>query len=625
MLAPLSWIKEYVDVTLPAKELGDKLTEIGLSTEKIIKTEDDTIFELEITPNRPDLLSIVGVAREIAAVEKKSVKFPKLKTTLKPGEKILPFKILGNPKINPRFSAIIIKGITVKQSPEWLKKRLEKIGQRTINNVVDITNYIMFELGNPVHSFDYDKIAGHLLKVHQTKGGEEFKSVDGISYRLPKDTVVISDAEKIIDLCGIKGGYNSGSFENTKNILIRVPVEIPTLIRRASQKLGLRSDASAIFERATDAGGTLNAIKRTVDLILEIAGGEVASQLYDIKEETFEPWKLTVRKERLNKILGIEIPTKQALSILDSLNLSPKETNDGIQCEVPTYRNDLKIEEDLIEEVARLYGYNNFSKTMPIGQIPAVKIPYFKDYKIEEKVKRILTSSGFSEVYTYSLISEKSLEDMIIKAESVLRVDNPVSREFEYLRPSIKSNLINALDLNKSNFPEVNIFELGKVYTGKTIENPDEHYALSGISNAKSFYEVKGILNLILQELGIDKDITESIELLNEGIFFELNFSEMEEKANTRKLYKPLPKYPPVVEDITFVLPASSKLGRVIEEIKKQSSLVTEVLLIDEFGNSKTFRIIYQSATKNLTNEEVSEIRKKIVESIKTKFAATVK
>src|SRR3989344_4688181 len=287
MIVPLSWLKEYVDITLTPKELGEKLTEVGLGCEKIIKTKDDVIFELEITPNRPDCLSIIGVAREIAAIENKKIKFPQLPNILKT-QKPLPLIVKTDSKINPRFTGIIISGIKVGESPKWLKEKLEKMNQRPINNIVDITNYVMLELGNPIHAFDYDKIIGNIMTVSQTKGGK-----------------------------------NSGTYKETKTIFIRVPVEIPNLIRKSSQALGLRSDASSIFERGVNAGGTIDALKRTTDLVLELAGGKIASNPYDLKEINFKPWKLKLRKDRLNQILGINIPLKKTIDILESLNLSP--------------------------------------------------------------------------------------------------------------------------------------------------------------------------------------------------------------------------------------------------------------------------------------------------------------
>ena len=640
MKAPLSWLKEYVDITLTPKELAEKLTEVGLSVEKITKTSDDVIFELEITPNRPDLLSIIGVSREIAAIERKPIKYPKLKTNLKPSSHLSSgstknITIRTNAKINPRFTGIIITGIKVGESPKWLKERLGKVGQRSINNIVDITNYVMLELGNPIHAFDYDKIAEHTMIVSQTKGGEKFESVDGILYHLPKDTVVISDKEKIIDLCGIKGGKNTGTYEGTKTIFIRVPVEIPNLIRRTSLSLGLRSDASSIFERGVNTGGTIDALRRCVDLVLEIAGGEVASEIYDIKNRDFKPWKLKLRLERLTKILGITIPEKRVLNILESLNLSPHLPGgvapaahlegEFIECTIPTYRNDLKIEDDLIEEVARIYGYNNFPKTLPIGEISTQQIPYFKDYRLDEEVKNILKASGFSEIYTYSLINEKDLLESDLDPQNSLRVDNPVSREFEYLRPTLKINLLKALSQNKANFSSINLFEIGKVYTGKNLDEAGEIYFLSGITNSKSYFEVKGIIEKLFEDLGIPEDPAKYIEILGNSIFFELNYSQILKKINTKIIFKPLPKYPPIMEDLSLVTNEKTKTIDIIEEVKNQSPLIVDVSLLDRFEDSRTFHIIYQDKNKNLTGEEVAKIREKILKQLQEKLNATLK
>ena len=631
MLAPLSWLKEYVDIALSPKELGERLTEVGLGTEKITKIDGDVIFELEITPNRPDLLSIIGIAREIAAIEGKKIKLPgvigrHLEGVIGKPKKILPLEIKTDFKINPRFTGIIIDNIRVQESPKWLQERLVKIGQRPINNIVDITNYVMFEFGNPLHAFDYDKIEGHIMEVKQAKGGEEFESVDGIKYHLPKGAVVITDGKRIIDLCGIKGGANSGSFEGTKTIFIRVPVENPVLIRRASQSLGLRSEASSIFERGVDAGGTIETLTRCVDLILKLAGGEIASNLYDLKKDDFLPWKLTLRLDRLNKILGIAISKQQVLQILENLNLSPKLIKkDVIQASIPTYRNDLKIEEDLIEEVARLYGYNKFPKTTPVGVVPTTPVPYFKDYKIDEKVKNILTASGFSEIYTYSLVREKDLFAFSFNPAKTLRVDNPVSREFEYLRPTLKIGLVKAVEQNKPNFKKINLFELGKVYLGKTVDEAKEIYYLSGISNQNDFLRIKGMLERLFEEMGVKDDPTRYIEIIDKGIFFELNYSELLEKMNLKKSYVPIPKYPSVIEDLAIVAGPSVKTGELIEAIKKQNPLIISVSLLDQFESTRTFHLVYQHQKRNLTSEEVAQIKDNILKSLKEKFNARLK
>ncbi len=627
MLAPLSWLKDYVDIKLTPEQLAKRLTEVGLGCEKITKINNDVIFELEITPNRPDWLSIIGIAREIAAITDKLIKYPKLHIDItKKPVNILPLDISVDLTISPRHTGLIIKGVTVKESPPWLKDKLLKIEQRPINNIVDITNFVMFELGNPLHAFNYDRINGHRMTITQASGGEPFKSVDGISYHLPKNAVIVRDDKDTIDLCGIKGGYNSATYNDTKTIFIWAPVEIPVLIRKTSQALGLRSEASSIFERGVNAGGTIDAIRRATDLILEYAGGEVVSTLYDVRRKVFNPWKVTLRLDRLAFILGIIIPEKEVLALLSRLHLSPRITKPGlIECTIPTYRNDLQIEEDLIEEVARLYGYNNFSKTLPTGAIPVKQIPYFKDYKIEQKTKQILAAAGFSEIYTYSLISEEDLRQSNFNPDKCLRVDNPVSREFEYLRPSLTINLKKALEQNKPNAEEINLFELGKVYLGKTLDKTEEPYYLSGISNTKTFLEVKGIVERLFWELGIKKDPTKFIVSAEDYILFELNFSQAVKENLLIKIYKSIPKYPPVIEDLALVTDRSVKIADLINEIKRQSPLITGVSLLDIYENTKTFHIIYQHPSRNLTTVEVSQIRQKMLVNLERRFKARLK
>lgn len=629
MIAPLSWLKEYVNITLSPKELGERLTEVGLGTERISKVNDDTIFEFEITPNRPDLLSIIGIAREIAAIERTNIKSASWRTQIKfsKPQKPLPLTINTDSKINPRFTGIIIDGISVKESPLWLKKRLQKIGQRPINNIVDVTNYVMFELGNPLHAFDYKKIKGNVQNVVQANGGEEFKSVDGITYHLPKGAVVIKDSEKIIDLCGIKGGLNSQISNETKTIFIRVPIEVPTLIRKTSQALGLRSEASSIFERGANTGGTIDTLKRCVGLILELVGGEIKSDLYDLKKSDFSPWKLELRLDRLSKILGINIPEKDILSILDSLNLSPKKIADknSVETTIPTYRNDLKIEEDLIEEVARLYDYNKFPKTLPSGQISTKQIPYFKDYKLEEKIKNIFTSLGFLEIYTYSLVSENDIVAAGFDPEDILRIDNPVSRDFEYLRPTLKIGLGKAFVQNKPNFEKINLFEFGRAYLGKSLDNAKEDYFLSGISNSKTFFEIKGLLEELFKRLGITDDPSELIQLEDDAVVFEINFSKLLRKINLNKTFVQIPKYPPVFEDLSVIIDRQVSIGELIKNIKEQNNKIINVFLLSQFEKTKTFHIVYQDKNGNLSNEEVSKIREEILKTLKSKFGATQK
>lgn len=617
MKAPVSWLKEYVDIKLPLTELMWRMTEIGLTTESFEKIHDDTILDAEVTPNRPDWMSMIGISREIAAIQNTPLILPKIHP-LPEKTANLPIKIENDFTLCPRYSAITIKGVLQSPSPKWLQDRLIAVNLRPINNLVDITNYVMFETGNPIHVFDYDKLDKGKMKILKSIGGEEFVSVDGKKYHLPKNAIIFKSGNEVVDLCGIKGGLNSGISKDTKNILILVAVYNGKLIRRTSQYLSLWSEASRIFERGANIGGTIDTLKRTVNLILKTTRGQIASDISDVKKDGFTPWKVNLSIQRLERILGIKIDDNKTLNLLKRLNLSPLLKNAFIECTIPTYRADIQIEEDLIEEVARLYGYNNFPKTLPIGEIPVKKIPYFKDYNLDHKIKNLLTSAGYSEIQTYSLISEKDLDAINISSEKVLRIDNPVSLEFEYLRPTLKLNLLKALSENKPSFEQISLFEIGKVYSGKTIDSAKEEYHIAGITNEKTYYEVKGVLERIFSDFLLTEEPTKYIEDLNGKIYFSFPYSILK-KINTFRQFTPLPKYPAIIEDMAFIINDEVKIGDIIKLIKLQSMLIKDVNLLDKYQHTRTFRINYQHIERNLTNDDIAPVREKIIKILKTK------
>lgn len=615
MKAPISWLKEYVDIKLPLSELMWKMTEVGLTTENATELNGEVVLDAEITPNRPDWMSIIGIAREIAAIQNSSLKMPKL-IPLSANNKGLKFAIKNDFTLCPRFSGVTIKGVTQNPSPKWMQDRLIAVELRPINNLVDITNYVMLETGNPIHVFDYDKLHKGEMTIMKSNQGDKFISVDDKKHILPKNSIIFKSNGEIVDLCGIKGGLNSGVSKDTTNILILAAVYNGQLIRRTSQYLNLWSEASRIFERGANAGGTLDALIRTTNLVQENAGGELASEIIDEKSSDFKPWNVSVNLEKLELVLGIRIENNLVYTILERLNLSPKLINNNITCSIPTYRGDIRIEEDLIEEVARLYGYNNFPKTLPIGEVPVKKIPYFKDYNLDQKIKNILIAAGFSEIQTYSLISEKDLAEVNISSQEVLRIDNPVSREYEYMRPDLKSSLIKALKGNKPYFENINIFECGKVYLGNSIRNSKEEYQIAGLTNNKSFSQVKGIIERIFYEFQIDKNPVDYIEKINDAIYFSFPYTLLKGNKTFRK-FKPLPKYPPILEDMAFIIKENTSLGKIMYIIKKQSTLIADVRLYDKYQEIRTFRITYQDINKNLTTEDVAPIREKILKELK--------
>ncbi len=663
MIIPLSWLKEYVDIKIPFKDLAEKLSEVGLTIEKWEENPPagggDILFDPEVTPNRPDWLSVYGVAREIAAVT--SAKLKQVKPVFPDKSKtLLPIKITPNYKIVPRITSVTIKGVTVKPSPEWLQKKIKEIGLRPINNLVDITNYVLWLYGGLLHVFDYDEIHGAEMTVTQAKGGEDFRSLDGIDYKLPKGAIIIKDTDRIIDLLPLKGGENSASTSKTKNVLLHSVVVDPVLTRRTSQFLGLRSDSSAVAEKGLDPNSPPLAVSSALKLILELAGGEVASQILDHKEREFKPWTVSLNHQRLEGVLGLKITPGEVKNIFERLELKVKGQ---YEVTVPTFRHDLHIEEDLIEEVGRIYGYNKFPTILPTNPPPTVPVAYGRNYNLEYEVKQTLAGFGFDEIYTFSLVSEDQLIKLGIDPLKVLRVDNPISKENEYLRPKLLGNLLEAVKLNEANFQEIKIFELGKIYMGESVDKRIEKYSLSGAIKGERFLEVKGVVEAFCQKFGIKGTIKKadkkSIEIWDhpdkageivvdseriigyvaeisqsvmsrfgikgKAVYWELDFSVFEKIADLKKKYQPIPKYPAIVEDLSVIVPNSILYQDIVKSIKETDNLLRKVELIDIHENSKTFRLTYLSPNKNLTGEEVALVKEKIIKNLERKFGASLK
>jgi len=656
MKAPINWLKEYVDIKLPLKELMWKMTEAGLTCESYEKRGSEFVLDIEITANRPDWMSITGIAREIAAVQATTLKLPKVNDIPKLTTN-LPINIINDFSLCPRYSAITISNVTQKDSPKWIQDRLKSIGLRPINNLVDITNYVMFELGNPIHMFDYDKLKDGQLNLKLSKGGEQFISVDKKKYKLPEDAMIFTSRDKVVDLCGIKGGYNSGITPETKNILIHAPVYNGVIIRKTSQKLSLASDASKIFERGANLGGTLDTLKRVVNLTQEHAGGDIASKIYDVKKEKFDPWKLTLSFSKLENILGIKIPDKEVVNILSRLTLSPVAKNGGVSCTIPTFRADLTIEEDLIEEIARIYGYNNFPHTLPGGNVAITKTPYFYDRIKELDFKNFMYACGYYETNTLALIPKGLIANSRLRQEDHIKIDNPASLEYEYMRTSLIPSLMNAVKLNALE-KELKLFEYNKTYHGP-IDKSQEKYKLAFTAKPSNYNEVKGVVAELLMRLRINGyeivppkddrgfwDTAKSGIILKDGtklgtlgeihpevmqnfgigepVFAaELDINSLASFEQAIKFTLP-PKYPPQIEDMTLEIKQRIYIGEVISAIKSSSRYIEKVELRDIYENNYTFRIWYQHPEKTLTDNEIKVIRDKITLTTK-KLGVSIK
>jgi len=655
MLIPVSWLKEYVEIRLPLKDLMWKMTEAGLTCESAKKAGEEVIMDVEVTANRPDWMSILGVAREIAAIQGNKIKEPRIKA-LPAQTANFPIDLVPDYRLFERWTGIVLKGVEIKPSPDWLKARITSMGHTPINNIIDITNYVMYELGIPMHAFDYDEIYGQVMNLQLSGGGEKFTSVDGIDYLLPKNAMIIKDSERIIDLAGIKGGFNSGIKETAKNIFLHVTIDNPVYVRRTSLAMGLRSDASAVYERGPDKGSTVRSLTRAVKLILELGGGEIASKMIDLKEKNYEPKKLLLGFDKLEKILGVKIPDTETVRILSSLNLSPKAVKHGVMCVIPTYRGDLKIEEDLAEEVARLYGYNKFPAELPKGRVSDQKIPYYSDDGLILTVKNLLTSCGYSEAKNLSLVSKDLIEKFGLTPAKHFRIENPVSSEYEYMRTSLIPGLVSAVKINSAD--NLKLFEVDKVYL-KTAKGADEKYKAAGIYTGSAFRDFKTAIDLILSKLNIDGYSVEfeadkpylhasnagviksggtaigefgeispvvlsSLEIPGKVYCFEMDIDSLDSLSKL-KSFSPIPANPAQVEDLTLTFPPKTKIGEVLKLIINNSKLIINAELKDTYKDSYTVRIWYQDPGKTLTNEETEKLRKSVLQAVNQRFGGFLK
>lgn len=645
MKAPLSWLKEYVEVKSDLKTLMWRMTEIGLTCESVDIVDGDKVLDIEVTPNRPDWLSITGVAREIAIIENGVFKYPKVSEIPTPTQN-LPISVKFETSLTGGYAGVTISKVMVKDSPEWIKKKLISVGLRPINNLVDITNYVMFELGIPIHVFDYDKLLEKNLTMTLSKGGEPFVSVDGIKYKLPPKTLIIKDKNRVIDLCGIKGGANTGISNSTKNIFIHAPVYSGPYIRKTSQKLKLTSDASYIYERGPNPAGIKQALNRVVSLVFELAGGEIASKpiiKLDYKNKT----EFKIDHNKLSAALGHTFRIKEIVYILKKLEFEIRLSGDLIVVKPPFFRSDIAFNEDVYEEIARIYGLNNFDRKLPKIETLATRIPYFYNRSFELALKNMMVSAGYFEIQSQALTSAETIKKCQLNQELHIRIANPVSSEYEFMRTSLLPSLLEAVKTNSDT--KVNLFEYGKVYIAP-LDRAIETYKMSAVVKGANFSKIKGCVDYLLNthnirtfeikpytltqglwhpthagvlekdgaELAVFGEINPKV-IRNLGIKDKVFAFEFDMKVlNAVKksyVFTPLPQYPPQIEDLTIKFKGNVQVGKIIAQIKK-SKFVSDVVYIGSYENSATFRVYFSNPTKTLTDIEVKKIRSELLKKL---------
>jgi len=658
-------LQSFFEKKLPKPEkLAEILTMHLFSVEEIEKVGKDFALDIEVLPNRTDCYSHFGIAREISAILDYRLKMADWKLKEEKNLRAKDFVEVEVKEGCNRYTGRIILNPEIKESPDWIKERLEVCGIKPINNVVDITNYVMLELGQPLHAFDYEKIKGKKIIVRKAKKGEKILTLDDEEYELDKDILVIADSKSPIGIAGIKGGKESGISENTKIIFLESANFEKEIIRKGSRKIDLRTDASLRFEHGLDPKLTEIAVNRAAYLMAEICGAKVAKGLIDFYPKKLVQKKIIFDSKRTNSILGIEIPEKIQIKILKSLGFLVKEKREKLEVFVPTFRLDVSIEEDLVEEIGRIYGFDKIELSFP----KTILIPPRENEEIfwENFVKDSLKEMGFVETQNYSFLSLDLAKKTGFSLKDLIEIENPVSLEFQFLRPSLICGLLKNIKENQKRFEEIKIFEFGKVFKKEKRKNIEKKMVAGAILGEK-FFEMKGVLDALLSRMGIpnfwfdfykpspeeskrslwhlkrsseikigdeeigffgeiSQKVLSEIGIEKKVTAFEIDFEKLAKLATEEKEFEKISPYPAILRDISVLVPENVLVEDVLNEIEAVGGkIIEDVDLIDIFEReeenrkSLTFRIVFRAKERPLKKEEVDEVFKKIVENLEKK------
>lgn len=651
MKISINWLKEYVKFDKTPEQLADDLCHLGHEVEEIEKVNDDFILNLEITPNRGDCLSILGIARELAGLYDFDLNLKQTDISEENLNKDIEIKVL-KPNICARFTARIIDDIKIQPSPKWMQERLMAYGFRPINNIVDITNYVMIETGQPLHAFDYNKIktvdGRKLMRIRQAKSGEELTTLDGKKRFLNDDAIIIEDGEKIYDLAGIMGGLNSEVDENTTTIILQGSVFDPILIRKTSKFLNLTTEASYRFERGVDVQGTIYGVNLASKLILQTNPSAKIGPLKDAVIQQYTPREIKVSSDQINRLLGTNFQDKEIQNNLQRLNFQTKRHNYQIIAIVPSYRAfDVKNWQDLAEEVARMKGYNN----LPKYEFQKQKAPILnKQYALVEFLKDLFVENGYTEMYSYSFVDEKTLRILGLFSDRLVEVKNPLSPETRYLRPNLIPSLLIQIAKNPW-MPTIKIFEIGNCF--------DANKEFKQIAIAQSGKDEKSLRNLMelvrnklnidtfdFQILSINRKILEELKIRKNIIMTIINFESLLEKTQTIQYkpkilspsqmkirFKPISKFAPTIKDLSFIVDENVSALEMAKTIQSVDKKIRVVELFDEFRSDKfglnkksvAFHIWLEDLSSPIDEIEARNILKNIVDTISNKYHASLR
>lgn len=649
-------------------------TKVGVDINEILG-RTDVILDVSVTANRPDCNSIWGIAREVGAVLHKTVKAPVTSYTATP-ERI--FNLLdvqvADAELCPRYMAKAVKNIKICESPKIIKDRLRAVGIKPINNIVDITNYILIELGQPMHAFDYEKIAGHRIVVRRAEEGETITTLDNTTHNLDNDVLVIADAEKPLAVAGIMGGLDSGISDDTHTIIFESAKFARDNVRRTSRKLNLKSDSSARFEKGIDFLSQAIAIDRALTLIQTNGWGTIISGTIDTNMNAVKPRTLTVPYKKINNILGIKVPTEKMVEILNSLQIKTVVKGKRLECQIPAYREDIEGANDLAEEIIRLYGYNKIKSTLfadaskqTMGGRDAFRTK-------EDLLKRILTAKGANEIITYSFISPKTFDILRLPKNDALRnaipILNPLGEDVSIMRTTLVGSMLSIIGSNFSkNNKDGIFFETSKVFAPKALPLKDfpietETLCVGMYGADYDFFALKGLLDSVFSAFKIDKttyarvnkpylhegrsaeifvgdesvgyigevypDVQEAYDIDTRVYVAEINLVKLFAHAVDHREFKALPKYPAISRDLALLVKDGVSSDQVVAVIRKVTNrkLLESVEIFDVYkgqgvpkGNTSiALTVVFRAPDRTLTDDEVQAEIDHALKSMKRKY-----
>ena len=684
MAVSINWLNKYVDFPGTPQELAHALTMAGIAIEGVAEIQGDTLLELDLTPNRGDCLGMINLAREVAALQHTQIKIPTLNIT-ENHENINDYiKVeIADPDLCLRYAARVMKNVKIKASPEWMQTSLLNSGIRPINNVVDITNYVMLETNQPLHAFDYDRLSQEKrILVRRATEGEKIVTLDDVERTLDSEMLLITDNGRPVALAGVMGGQNTEIGDETVNVLLESACFQGAGIRKTSRKLALRSDSSVRFEKGADVNGLIYALNRAADLIQQLAEAEVVAGICDQYPNQQLLTPILLRPERVNNLLGISLSTATIKEYIADLTFPVREESNGLLVNVPTYRPDIEMEVDLIEEVARLHGYDRIQSSLPSGSTSQGGLTPYQSFK--DKLKELMARTLF-EVMNYSFISPRYFDMLCLSEESPLRevvkVANPLSEEQSVMRTLLLPGLLETISRNlarKNN--NLAFFEMGMVFFPQPSVLPAEQLKLAAVVAGKleanwlkhnvemDYYYLKGILENFLFQLGIENldfvvnsqpgyhpgrtaliycqgkelgvigeihpQVRQNFNIKPRVCAMELDVDTLFTLSSRRTMLDSITKYPAVERDLAILLREELQAAQVVEVIKASGSeLLQKVNLFDVYTGdqvdqgfkSLAFRMVFQSKERTLTETEVNAVMDEIMATLAKKLQISLR